>query len=160
MKCRDYQMLLIDDHQERIPEREIQELVQHIEICRECEAFRKQLDRLRQALEKNPVPGLPAEIDRMTRQRCLAELSRSEPVLRNEGIPRLLVGALLALFAVTLVLIFPVLGTISLEDSFTLAEVMAMVLILQNAVMLLLAPLLIRRYGTDPQRSILEVKNG
>jgi hypothetical protein len=66
----------------------------------------------------------------------------------------------MALVAITLVLIFPVVGELSFETSFSSQETLAFILVLQNAVMLLLSPLLIRRYGRYAGLSRPEARNG
>lgn len=157
MTCKEFQMLLINDRPDRISQQQIRSLARHVETCRECRVFREQLNRLRQKLEKTRAARLPARLDRMTRQHCLAELRKIEPGPRYRGkrVPRLVYGALLALIVVTLILIFPVIGDLSLAPPLTPGKILAVGLILQNAVMLLLSPLLIRKY-----RPVQEVING
>jgi hypothetical protein len=161
MKCREYQMMLVDDRQERIPGQQMRHLARHLKTCRECQAFRNQLNQLRKGLKKARIPKMPAELDRLTRQRCHNELGRSVPInRRGAGIPFLVFGALLALIMVTSILIFPVLGELSGDNSFTPGEIVAVIIVLQNTVMLLLSPLLIRKYRFNSYRTALEIKNG
>jgi predicted anti-sigma-YlaC factor YlaD len=167
MKCKGYRALMIDQRPEMLSKPQSRLLADHIENCRDCREFQQELKQLQWGLKEIPEPVLPDDCERLSREVCHREIQkvlarkRLKRQARDPGrIPRLVYLALMALMVITLVLIFPGVGELSFEASFSSQEILAFILVLQNAVMLLLSPLLIRRYGRYAGLSRQEARNG
>ncbi len=155
MKCKGYRALMIDQRPELLSKPQSRLLADHIKNCRDCREFQQELKQLQWGLKAIPEPVLPDDCERVSREVCHREIQKAPG-----RIPRSVYLALMALMAITLVLIFPVVGELSFETSFSSQETLAFILVLQNAVMLLLSPLLIRRYGRYEGLSRQEARNG
>ncbi len=167
MKCKGYRTLMVDQRPELLSEPQSRLLADHIENCRDCRKFQQELKRFQWGLKAIPEPVLPDDCERLSREACYREIQqvlagkRLKRQAADSGrVPRLVYLALMALMAITLVLIFPVVGELSFEASFSSQEILAVMLVLQNAAMLLLSPLLIRRYGHQAGLSRQEARNG
>ena len=155
MKCKSYRALMIEQRPELLSKPQSRLLADHIENCRDCREFQQELKQLQWGVKAIPEPVLPDDCERLSREACHREIRKAPG-----RVPRSVYLALLALMAITLVLIFPVVGELSFEASFSSQEILAVILVLQNAVMLLLSPLLIRRYGGYAGLSRQEARNG
>jgi len=142
MKCKGYRALMIDQRPELLSKPQSRLLADHIKNCRDCREFQQEFKQLQWGLKAIPEPVLPDDCERLSREVCHREIQKAPG-----RVPRSVYLALMALIAITLVLIFPVVGELSFEASLSSRETLTFILVLQNAVMLLLSPLLIRRYG-------------
>jgi hypothetical protein len=139
----------------------------HLEACGDCREFKRKIRLLQQGVRDIPSPVLADDCDRSTRQLChreIASVPAGKAVTRHipngTRIPRPVYLALMVLVTLTLIVIFPVVGKWPFELQWSLREILSLALVFQNAVMLLLSPLLIRRYGPLSGLSRLEVENG
>lgn len=153
MRCKDIERLIIDSSDEELSAEELKAIEKHVAHCALCARFQEDLEKIRIGIKAMPQPVLPPGLAQETRIRCQAEMSR-EPAAAtkiarltpSESIPKSVWAALLPLILLTVFLIIPVFKEIRLDQTLTSASVVALTIIIQNAVMLLFAPILIRRY--------------
>ena len=127
-------------------------LEEHLETCPDCAAFRGFRGDLRSRLREATGPALSVELSDSVRLRCRAELepalrSRQKPV-PSKGpatVPWSIWGALLVLTGLTIVFLIPGLEEFRQSQKLTLGTALVLLIILQNALMLFAAPLLMRR---------------
>ena len=113
---------------------------------------------LRLSLVQLPGYELPAPLDVSTRRRCRQVLIQRSAFSR---IPGMIWAALITLTVLTVILVAPVIGDAAFAGRmWSVAESPHLVfLIIQNGLMLLFAPLLIRRLRHRPPNGIQEEMN-
>jgi hypothetical protein len=131
----------------RTPE-EQRTLEAHLESCPDCVAFRDFREGLRVAREKAPVPELDAGLAEKVRLRCHAELD-TKAVRRSAGVPRSIWAAFCILTVITVGFFIPQIQEFFTTKEFTPAIGLLLIIILQNAVMLFFAPVIMRRQSID-----------
>jgi hypothetical protein len=107
-----------------------------------------------------PKPVISPDLEQKTRLRIYREMGSEPAAARkidqltpSEPIPKYVWVALLPLIFLTVILIVPIFKEIRLDQTLTFASVVALTIIIQNAVMLLFAPILIRRYQRRKQNT-------
>ncbi len=132
--------------------REERLLEKHLETCPDCAAFRDFLGGLRTSLRDASGPPLSVGLSDSVRLRCRAEVEawlpprlRSAPSKQPSGVPWPIWGALLVLTGLTLCFLIPGLEEFRQSQKLTFGTVLVLLVILQNALMLFAAPLLMRR---------------
>ena len=158
MRCKDIERLIIDSSEEDLSPEELSAIEKHVARCELCARFRDDLEKVRTGIKTMPQPVLRPDLAQKTRLRCLAEMDR-EPgaatkiarLTPSEPVPKYVWAALFPLIFFTVILIVPVFKEIRLDQTLTFASVVALTIIIQNAVMLLFAPILIRRYQWKKQ---------
>jgi len=181
MRCKDIERLIIDSSDKDLSSEELSAIEKHVAHCALCARFRDDLKKIRMGVKAMPQPVLPPDLAddlkkirmgvkampqpvlppdlaQKTRLRCHAEMNREPAAARkidqvtpSETIPKYVWVALLPLIFLTMILIVPVFKEIRLDQTLTFASVVALTIIIQNAVMLLFAPILIRRYRWKKQ---------
>lgn len=156
MKCKDIERLIIDSSEEELTKEELFKIEQHVSGCAKCARFQEDLNKIRVHIKKMPALSPSAELVEKTQALCHAELNaRKAPgagldrKTRSASMPRYMWAALPALIILTTVIIFPLLKDFKLTQSFR--SIMALTLIVQNAVMLCFAPILIRKFRLKKQ---------
>jgi hypothetical protein len=152
MRCKDIQRLIIDSSDEDLSSEELRAIEKHAAHCSLCARFRDDLEKIRIGIKKIPQPVLPPDLAQKTRLRCYAEISRQPAaapkiarLTPSEPIPKYVWAVLLALILLTVFIIVPLFKEIRLDQTLTFTSVVALTIIIQNAVMLLFAPILMRR---------------
>ncbi len=152
MRCKDIERLIIDSSDEDLSSEELSAIEKHITHCALCACFRDDLEKIRMGVKTMPQPVLPPDLAQKTRLRCQAEMSRRPAaatkiakLIPPDPIPKYVWAVLLPLILLTVFVIAPTLKEIRLDQTLTFASVVAFTIIIQNAVMLLFAPILIRR---------------
>jgi anti-sigma factor RsiW len=133
-------------------------LEKHLEGCSACARFGTFWEGLRKAgLRGNPGMELGAAAAERTRLRCHSEIdfqglrSASPGVERRpSSAPRAIIAALLVLTGLTVVFLIPAVEAFFKTQEVTVEAVLVLVLLLQNAVMLLFSPVLLRRGRFSP----------
>ena len=103
-----------------------------------------------------PVPGLPPGLAERVRQAARAELAlRSEarsarPDAPGAGVPRLIWTAMGAIALLSVGFLIPAVQAFIQDQKLTAGASLALVLILQNALTLLFAPVVLRRESRFP----------
>ncbi len=119
----------------------------HLTACPKCRAFKKQLEAFSSEMERLADRSLPAELAQHTYARCMAELQKSsrpasQPARRHGFAERVDAAALVSTLAVAATLVL-IISQLSGESSMDFMPVLG--IILQNTIMLLLAPLLLSK---------------
>jgi hypothetical protein len=158
MRCKDIQRLIIDSSDEDLSSEELRAIDKHVAHCALCARFRDDLEKIRIEVKKMPDPALPPDLAQKTRLRCYAEISRQPAaapkiagLIPSDPIPKYIWAVLLPLILLTLIIIVPVFKEIRLDQTLTFTSVVALTIIIQNAAMLLFAPILIRRHRWKKQ---------
>ena len=150
MRCQDIELLIIASAERPLSQEELQLLEQHLTQCESCACFQAEWRHIRKSIKEMPVPVLSAELDGRTRLLCLEGLktqpladrisaSRSFFCSLPKGIKATLFAAAI-LTATALVLFFLKFSTNELQIIKTAA---ILTLVLQNAIMLIFAPIVI-----------------
>lgn len=154
MRCKDIKKCLIDRWPQQMSELDSQMLAEHVSQCPSCFKFQQELQLMRQSLETLERPLLPLSLDQKTKKRCCELLAcaglekKLSPVPFGWlKVPKIIWGAFLFITVFTLVLIAPFFEELSTNGSLSTRTIYTIIIILQNAVMLILAPLLLQRYG-------------
>jgi hypothetical protein len=152
MRCKDIERLIIDSSDENLSSEELRTIEKHVARCALCARFQEDLEKIRMGVKTIPQPVLPPDLAQKTRHRCLAELSQQPAVatkiaklIPSDPIPKYVWAALLPLILLTVLVIAPIFKEIRLDQTLKFTSVVALTIIIQNAVMLLFAPILIRR---------------
>jgi hypothetical protein len=152
MRCQDFERLMLESGERELLREERRALEEHLETCPDCAAFRSFRGGLRSRLREAAGPALSVELSNNVRLRCRAELnslSRSRAGQdfgrRPAAVPWAVLAALLVLTGLTLVFLIPGLEEFRQSQKLTLGTVLVLLVILQNALMLFFAPLLMRR---------------
>lgn len=150
MRCQDIELLIIASSERHLNQEERQLLELHMAQCKPCACFQADWGRIRQSIKEMPTPILSSELDGYTRHQCLEALktqplpdrisaSRSFFCSLPKGIKATLFAAAI-LTATALVLFFLKFSTNELQIFQTAA---ILTLVLQNAIMLIFAPIVI-----------------
>jgi len=152
MRCKDIERLIIDSSDENLSLEELRTIEKHVAHCALCARFRDDLEKIRMGIKTIPRPILPPDLAQKTRLRCQAELSqqpaagaRIGKLIPFDPIPKYVWAVLFPLILLTVFVLAPTLKEIRLDQTLTFTSVVALTIIIQNAVMLLFAPILIRR---------------
>ncbi len=152
MRCKDIEHLIIESSDEDLSLEELSTIEKHIARCALCARFQDDLEKIRMGVKTIPQPILPPDLAQNTRRRCQAEISRRPAAAKkiarlipSDSVPKYVWAALLPLILLTVLVIAPTLKEIRLDQTLTFASAAALTIIIQNAVMLLFAPILIRR---------------
>lgn len=80
--------------------------------------------------------------------------ANKRPLLQTRSsvaVPKLILAALIFLTVLTVIIVVPQLKELKLDETMPFSTVMALTIILQNAVMLFFTPILIRKYRSKNQ---------
>jgi hypothetical protein len=152
MRCKDIERLIVDSSDEDLSLEELSAIEEHVAHCALCARFQDDLEKIRKGVKAMPQPVLPPDLAQKTRVRCHAEISRRPAaaskiarLIPTDPIPKYVWATLLPLIIFTVLIIVPELTEIRWDQSLTFTSVVALSVIIQNALMLLFAPILIRR---------------
>jgi len=152
MRCKDIERLIIESSDEDLSLEELSAIEKHIARCALCAHFRDDLEKIRMGVKTMPQPVLPPGLAQKTRRTCQAEISRRPAaaskiakLIPSDPIPKYVWAALLPLILLTVLVLAPTLKEIRLDQTLTFASAAALTMIIQNAVTLLFAQILIRR---------------
>ncbi|MDH4272668.1 MAG: zf-HC2 domain-containing protein [Candidatus Aminicenantes bacterium] len=148
MRCQDVERLMLESSEGEWTLEEQRVLEAHLESCPDCAAFRDFREGLRVAQEKAPVPELDADLAEKVRLRCHAELD-TKAARRPAGVPWSIWAAFGILIVITVGFFIPQIQEFFTTKEFTPAIGLLLVIILQNAVMLFFAPVVMRRQRID-----------
>jgi anti-sigma factor RsiW len=154
MRCKDIERLIIASSDEDLSSEELKAIEQHVGLCAHCARFQEELGKIRKGIKAMATPELSADLAENTRLRCYAEMKKQrEAALEKRSsrslsrpIPVYVWITLFVLTLLTMVIIFPVIREIRLDQTLTFKAAAVLTLIIQNAVMLFFAPILIRKY--------------
>ena len=151
MRCKHVQQLIIDATERTLSIGERTGLEEHIQQCEKCVRFQSTFAALRRGISELPSPAPSTDLDRDTRDLCrgarLASLHfTTDPALTKWqalAIPKFIWAALPILIVLTALLMDKGLQDL-LNQNGTFLSATFLALLLQNAAMLIFAPILIR----------------
>lgn len=151
MRCKDIKRLIIDASERDLEQAEKHVLEKHLAECEVCARFQNQYQNIRLSLSTSPKPALPHLLDSLTLGACqdwiytAATTGKVIPSSSKSALPKLVWSALFLLTVLTVIILIPLLKEFQLDQNISVSTAVALTLILQNAVMLFFAPLIIRR---------------
>ncbi len=157
MRCKDIERLIMASSDEELSPEEVKIVEEHLADCAQCAQLRDDIKKIWMGVKAMPKPVLPPELAEKTRERCYAELKKQfearKSTLRASAspIPIFVWAVLIALTLLTMFITIPVISEIKLDESLTFKSAAVLTLVIQNAVMLFFAPVLIRKYRSKKQ---------
>lgn len=156
MKCKDIERLIMDFKEEELSAEELADVEEHVERCAQCARLKGDLGKIRVYLKRMPRPVLSSELAARTQSVCRAELGsrrlskpRTDAQNHTWPIPKLIWAALFSLTVMTSILVLVLLKDFDLKLPLSPQTVVVLTLMVQNAGMLFLAPILIRKFSSD-----------
>jgi anti-sigma factor RsiW len=145
MTCRTVESLIIDSEDRRLGADELRRVEEHLAVCPACRGFAAGRRAIRDDL-KAALPGLPPpELVEATRRRCLEALNPLASEARpSRRLPAPIAAALGLLTVLTMTWLTMVLAGAEPDQALPPAGWAALVLIIQNALMLFFAPVVFR----------------
>jgi len=152
MRCKDAELRILDARERKLNQTEIKNIEQHLAQCAACTAFKSDLAKLRNGLNHLPQPRLSPDLAEKTQALCQQAFASKgidtvglSLKLRRFAVPKLIWASIPVVMALTTYIMLPGLKDLAAQaNSFQSTAVLAV--ILQNAAMLVLAPILIRSY--------------
>ena len=157
MRCKDIERLIVASSDEELSPEEVKVVEEHLADCAQCAQLRDDLKKIWMDMKAMPKPVLPPELAEKTRQRCYAELKKQFEARKSallappSPIPIYVWAVLIVVTILTMFITIPVISEIKLDESMTFKSAAVLTLIIQNAVMLFFAPILIRKYRSKKQ---------
>lgn len=157
MRCKHIERLIIASSDEELSPEEVKAVEEHMLDCAQCAQLRDDLKKIWMDMKAIPKPVLPPELAEKTRQRCYAELKKQSEARKSalltppSPIPIYVWAVLIAVTFLTMFITIPVISEIKLDEPLTFKSAAVLMLIIQNAVMLFFAPILIRKYRSKKQ---------
>ncbi len=148
MKCRGFERLIVEAHGREIEPEDEMRLKDHLRVCVSCTRFREDLAKI---LEGPQTVDLPADLDRRTKEACLALLEKplKNAVAAGRALERKVpvwLGILVALLVVlTTAWVLPLFDLPDLGADVPWEAAAAILILVQNGLALFLAPVLFRR---------------
>jgi hypothetical protein len=141
MKCKIYQEMLVSTGSLTVKEQDM--LMQHIAECPKCADFQKGITLIQEGLAGIDSPSLPKELDLKTRFLCFSQVEKKK-VRFKVPIPKLIWTGLGIISIITMIWFFQSMQNFNLEEMNAQTWIV-ITIIFQNAMMLILAPVLIRK---------------
>lgn len=161
MKCKNIESYIIESSFEKLDKKAKEEMEKHIRECPRCARLEEEMAGIRKALPRQSELILPKELDERTYRLCRAELDPAGRKMevtdgkkRLQSIPLLIKAAFFGLVVLTAIWAVPLFKEFRLDESLSVATIIALSLIFQNALMLLFSPLLLRWFRR--KKSMLE----
>jgi hypothetical protein len=153
MRCKDIERLIIDSSDEKLSSEELKGIEQHVADCAQCARFKDELEKIQVCIKEMPLPVPTPDLVQKTRKSCYAEMSEQSakntgitPQLPIHPLPKLMWAALFSLILLTVLFFAPAFKEILEQQSLSFSSAVVLTLIIQNAVMLVLTPVLLRKY--------------
>ncbi len=157
MKCKDIERLVIASSDKLPDSKQLHVIHLHVEHCSKCSLLRDDMENLRGLLQQRPNLVLPEDLDKRTYQKCQSEIQSLQKNTQKvkfrqqmQSIPIHMKIAFIILLVVMVIWFFSFFEEIGSGggESLSMPAIFGLFLIIQNAMMLLFAPLLIRRFRT------------
>ena len=149
MRCRDCESHLMDGREELLGEGLKRDLEAHLERCPSCRSLKNDLELLRTSVPGLAAPPLSPALEERVRVLCHDEIEKLERrAAKPSGAPALpgffwpVVGAI---FVLTFVALIPGLIDFFRDGTWTYRTTLALVLVVQNVLTLLFAPVILVR---------------
>ena len=152
MRCQDIERLIMENDERDLSQEERLAIEQHLAQCPACAGYRDLWEGMPGSLRKVALPELPAELERRVRLACHEEINtrfrrqtRPRRSASSASVPWPIWAALAVLTVLTAAFLVPGIEKFLEEQSFSLEAVLVLGIILQNALMLFFAPIVMRR---------------
>jgi anti-sigma factor RsiW len=153
MRCQDIERLIMENSERDLVQEERLAIEQHLAQCPACASYRDLWEGMHGSLQKVALPELPAELEQRVRLACYEEINsrlqrqtRPRRSTSSASVPWPIWAALAVLTVLTAAFLVPGIEKFLEEQSFSLETVLVLGLILQNALMLFFAPVVMRRH--------------
>lgn len=164
MRCQDIERILTEGADTRTGGGAAGDLERHLAACPDCAAFQADLARIRGHFRGGMPPVLPPALDIRTRAAWRAKLASHVAATRTDEdvaprpvpLPRWLWAALAVLTALTAVIVYPIFAEPEIVEPLSFRTAAIAALLLQNGMMLLFAPILLRKFNRLPGGSRIE----
>jgi predicted anti-sigma-YlaC factor YlaD len=140
MRCQDVECLILEAEERELGQEERLVVDEHLGLCPQCAAFREFKTGLRFSLRTSPAPSLPSDLDFRTRLACHAKLCK-----KTAEVPLMIWAGFAALTLFTVILLVPRLEGFWQSQKMTIEIGLSFIVLLQNALMLFFAPLVVGR---------------
>ncbi len=157
MKCKDIERLVIASSDKLPDSKQLHAIHLHVEHCIKCSRLKEDVESLRSLLQQRTNLALPEELDKKTYQMCKNEIQSLQKNAHGtsfrqhmQTIPLHMKIAFISLPVVMVIWVFSFIEDIGTGggEFLSMPTIFCLFLIIQNAMMLLFAPLLIRRFRT------------
>ncbi len=163
MKCKDIESLIIASSGGLPDSKQLHSIQLHVEHCSKCSHLREEVESLRSLLQRRAEPNLPEDLDKKTYLQCLSEIhslqnNKKKVNLQQQlqSIPIHMKVVFISLLVLTVIWIFPVFKDFGIAgEPLSVATIFGLFWIIQNVMMLLFAPLLIRRYQSKKTQNTI-----
>jgi len=152
MRCKEYEYLIIESSERDLTDGEQQRINKHCSHCENCSRFKKNIEEIRISLKRSILPAVPTYLDEKTEILCRNEINRKKLTYKQEKkafwapVPGYIWAAFILLTILTSLLLFSGLKTINSDHQLSQWTIFMLTIVLQNAVMLFLLPVIILRY--------------
>ena len=157
MRCQDIERLIMENGERDLSQEERLAIEQHLAQCPACAGYRDLWEGMHSSLQKVASPELPAELEQRVRLACYEEINtRLQSQIRprrsrsSASVPWPIWAALAVLTVLTVAFLVPGIEKFLEEQRFSLDAVLVLGIILQNALMLFFAPVVMRRRRFSP----------
>jgi len=152
MRCQDFERLILEAGEKKLGPEERLALEQHLDRCPACARLRDLWGDLHLSFQKTPSLPLSPELEQKVRLACHEELG-AKPMRRARTrrsragvhVPWPIWVALAVLTVLTAAFLVPGVGGFLRDQKVTLEAVLVLGIILQNALTLFFAPVIMRR---------------
>jgi len=148
MRCQDFERLILEAEEKELGRDERLLIDEHLILCPECAAFRDFSQKIRFSLRSPAVLSLPSELDNRTRLVCHAKLGK-----KTADVPWMIWVGFAGLTLLTVIFFIPRIDEFWQNQKITLEMALGLVLLIQNALMLFFAPVVVRRQGLSRDKS-------
>ena len=167
MPCRDIKKSILQSEGKDWTLDEHLAVQSHIKQCQKCAGLLSDLQGFRNKLKQFDQLKPPAPLVEQTRNRCYRVIDNLQaeematPLKKTvASLPGFVQAAVTALIILTGFVVVPNLKDIDLSQPLSFKMILTLSLLIQNAVMLIISPILIRRYGSHGSTIHLHHING
>jgi hypothetical protein len=143
MKCQDYQNQIIQSNDNGLSESDQNDLNSHLADCSVCRQFESDFLEIRTAIQSTKSVFVPEELDEQTRTLCITQLNRTKSAQQSDPIrqwiPVIASGVIFLTISIT-----GFAWMQGLHEQYPLLERLGQGMLVQNLLMLLLSPALLR----------------
>ncbi len=163
MKCKEIKSLIIASSGGLQDPNQLNAIDSHVEHCIKCSRLKEDMESLRNLMHRRGEPNLPEDLDKKTYLECLSEIhslqnNKKKAYLQKQllSIPIYMKVVFISLLVLTVIWIFPVFQDFGIAgEPLSVATIFGLFWIIQNVMMLLFAPLLIRRYQSKKTQNTI-----
>lgn len=156
MRCKNIERFIIDWTDGDLSADDLAMVEQHVSRCVRCAATKQTLEHVRLGLSETGMPEPSSDLIEKTRMACHQQL-RTQPShigrvsneSQSELIPKPVWAAVIGLIVFTWIGVVYLLKDFTWDQKLSFQSIIGLTLMMQNAIMLFFAPLLIRQCRTS-----------